>query len=142
GDLTLPHAVADHLAAAEFHFLAIGGEILFDFDDEIGVGEPHLVARRGPEHIGIDAPRDADRHATLLNRACPSGSDGNHRSSGFPRRPPARFRGSARARTAPPCRPRCRAAFRGLSPVRIAAPDWSRRNDNASRPGSAGRRYW
>ena len=29
-DLALPHAVADDLAAAELHFLAIGGEVLLD----------------------------------------------------------------------------------------------------------------
>ena len=46
GDLRLAHAVADHLAAAEFHLLAIDGEILLDFDDEIGVGEAHAVAGR------------------------------------------------------------------------------------------------
>jgi hypothetical protein len=50
----LPHAVADHLAAAELHLLAVGGEILLDLDDEIGVGEPHAVARGRAEHVGID----------------------------------------------------------------------------------------
>ena len=54
GDLALAHAVADHLAAAEFHLLAIGAEILLHRDDEIGIGEPHAVARRRPEHVGID----------------------------------------------------------------------------------------
>ena len=52
----LPHAVADHLAAAEFHLLAVGGEILLDLDDEVGVGQPHAVAGGRPEHVGIDAP--------------------------------------------------------------------------------------
>ena len=55
GDLRLPHAVADHLAAAEFHLLAVGGEILFDLDDEIGVGQPHAIAGGRPEHVGIGA---------------------------------------------------------------------------------------
>ena len=53
GDLALPHAVADHLAAAEFHLLAVNGEILLDLDDEVGVGEPHFVARGGAEHVRI-----------------------------------------------------------------------------------------
>ena len=53
GDLALPHAVADHLAAAEFHFLAVDGEILFDLDDQIGVGQPHAVAGGRPEHVRI-----------------------------------------------------------------------------------------
>ena len=54
GDLALPHAVADDLAAAEFHFLAVGGEILLDLDDDIGIGEPHAIARGRAEHVGID----------------------------------------------------------------------------------------
>src|SRR5712664_4399109 len=54
GGLGLAHAVADHLAAAEFHLLAIDGEILFDLDDEIGVGQPHPIAGGGTEHAGID----------------------------------------------------------------------------------------
>src|SRR5882757_4950353 len=54
GDLGLPHAVADHLAAAEFHLLAIDREILFDLDDQIRVGQPHPIAGGGPEHVGID----------------------------------------------------------------------------------------
>jgi hypothetical protein len=36
--LALAHAVADDLAAAELHLLAVDGEILLDLDDEIGVG--------------------------------------------------------------------------------------------------------
>ena len=65
GDLGLPHAVADHLAAAEFHFLAIGREILFDLDDEIGVGQPHPIAGGGPEHVGIDGTLYLDGHVVL-----------------------------------------------------------------------------
>ena len=44
----LPHAVADHLAAAELHLLAIGGEILLDLDEELGVGEPDRSPVVGP----------------------------------------------------------------------------------------------
>ncbi len=61
-DLRLAHAVADHLAAAELHLLAIDGEILFDLDDEIGVGQPHTVAGRGPEHVGIGRAFHCDCH--------------------------------------------------------------------------------
>src|SRR6478672_10014317 len=53
GDLALAHAVADHLAAAEFHLVAVDGEILLDFEDEIGVGEPQAVAFGRAEHVGI-----------------------------------------------------------------------------------------
>ena len=66
GDLRLPHAVADHLAAAEFHLLAINGEILLDLDDEIGIGQPHFITGGGPEHVGIDGTLDFRAHSVLL----------------------------------------------------------------------------
>ncbi len=53
GQLRLPHAVADHLAAAELHLLAVDGEVLLHLDDEIRVGKPHLVTGGRPEHVGI-----------------------------------------------------------------------------------------
>src|SRR5215472_9560261 len=59
--LALPHAVSDHLAAAELHFLAVDSEIILHFDDDIGVGEVHAVADRGPEHLGIGAAADLHR---------------------------------------------------------------------------------
>ena len=61
-DLALTHAVADHLATAELHLLAVGGEVLLHLDDEIGIGEPHLVAGGRPEHVGIGGTRDTGRH--------------------------------------------------------------------------------
>src|SRR5262249_2725957 len=54
GDLALAHAVADHLAAAEFHLLAVGAKILLHLDDDVGVGKAHAVAGRGTEHFGVD----------------------------------------------------------------------------------------
>ena len=54
GDLTLAHAIADHLAATELHLLAVNGEIFLDLDNEIGIGEPDTVSGRWTEHIGID----------------------------------------------------------------------------------------
>src|SRR4029079_1039075 len=68
GDLRLAHAVADHLAAAELHLFAVGREILLDLDDQIGVGEPHAVARGGSEHIGVGAPFDLERYNVFLAR--------------------------------------------------------------------------
>ena len=53
GRLRLSHAVADHLAAAELHLLAVGGEILLDLDHELGVGEADPVAGRRAEHFGV-----------------------------------------------------------------------------------------
>ena len=57
GDCALAHAVADHLAAAELHFLAVDGEVLLHLDRQIGVGEPHAVAGGGAEHFRIGAAR-------------------------------------------------------------------------------------
>jgi hypothetical protein len=60
--LALTHAVADHLAAAELHLFAVGREVLLDLDDDVGIGQPHPVARGGPEHVGVDGARDAKCH--------------------------------------------------------------------------------
>ena len=60
GDLRLSHAVADHLAAAELHLFAVGGEILLHLDDQVGVGETHAVAGGGPEHVDIGAAFDLE----------------------------------------------------------------------------------
>jgi len=51
--LALAHAVADDLATAELHLVAIGGEILLHLDEQFGIGEPHLVAGGRSEHRGI-----------------------------------------------------------------------------------------
>ena len=51
--LALAHAVADHLAAAELHLFAVGGEILLHLHDQLGVGEADLVADSRAEHVGI-----------------------------------------------------------------------------------------
>ncbi|MNC34889.1 hypothetical protein D3C75_833470 [compost metagenome] len=51
--LALALAVADDFAAAEFHFFAVGGEVLFHFDPQLGVGQAHLVADGGTEHVGV-----------------------------------------------------------------------------------------
>ena len=56
-DLRLAHAVADHLAAAELHLFAIGGEILLDLDEQFGVGEAHAVAGGRAEHVGVSLAR-------------------------------------------------------------------------------------
>ncbi len=59
GRLALPHAVADHLAAAELDFLAIDRAVALDLDDELGVGQPQPIAGRRAEHCGIGVARDA-----------------------------------------------------------------------------------
>ena len=65
GDLRLAHAVADHLAAAELHLLAVDAKILLDLDDQIGVGKPHAVAGGRAEHVGINGAAHGRRHDTL-----------------------------------------------------------------------------
>ncbi len=57
--LRLAHAVANHFAAAEFHFFAVGREVAFDFDQQIGVGEAHAVAGGGAEHFRVCAAANA-----------------------------------------------------------------------------------
>ena len=61
-DLGLAHAVADHLAAAELHLLAVERAVGLDLDEEVGVGEPDPVARGGAVHGGIGGARDAEGH--------------------------------------------------------------------------------
>ena len=88
--LALAHAVADHLAAAELHLLAVDRVVLLDLDEELGVGQPHLVARRRAEHAGIGRARDARRafvrRADLGDRAraCPRPWPGSRGSRGRP----------------------------------------------------------
>ena len=65
--LALPHPVANRLAAAELHFLAVDGEVALDLDDEIGVGQPHAVAGGRAEHLGVGAALNA-WHFLFLRR--------------------------------------------------------------------------
>ena len=71
--LRLPHAVADHLAAAELHFLAVGGEVAFHLDDELGVREAHAIARRWSEHVRVRAAREPMSHGCSPRGAQSSG---------------------------------------------------------------------
>ena len=60
--LRLPHAVADDLAAAELHLLAVGGEVALDLDHEVRVGKAQRVADGRPEHVGISGAREREGH--------------------------------------------------------------------------------
>jgi hypothetical protein len=64
--LALAHAVADHLAAAELHFLAIDGPVFLDLDEQFGVGEADLVAGGRPEHVGIGGAGNLGGHRSVL----------------------------------------------------------------------------
>ena len=58
GVLRLTHAVADHFAAAELYFLAIGGEVVLHFDDQVGVGQANAVPGGRTEHVRVCGTRD------------------------------------------------------------------------------------
>ena len=62
----LAHAVADDLAAAELHLVAVAGglgdEVALDLDEELGVGEADAVAGSGAEHLGVLAAGKMERH--------------------------------------------------------------------------------
>ena len=137
GDLALSHAVADHLAAAELHFLAIGREVFFHLDDDVGIGQANPVARCGAEHARISVALDSRAHVrTFPSRLCET-----RRSRAFPR--------PRTSVTSRPCPGSKRTAVPGRissrclspSPGRIQRLDWFRRNGNASPPEWAGRRY-
>ena len=55
GSLALPHAVADHLPAAEFNFVTVTREVPLHFDDKLRVTQTHPIARGGSKHVGIRA---------------------------------------------------------------------------------------
>ena len=57
--LRLAHAVADHLAAAKFHFLAVNRVVALDFDPQLGIAQPDPVAGGGTVHVRVGAAVDA-----------------------------------------------------------------------------------
>ena len=71
-ELRLAHAVADDLAATEFHLLAIGGEVPLHLDDEVGIGKADLVAGGRAEHVGIGLAGNPVGHGS----ASPAASGG------------------------------------------------------------------
>src|ERR1700722_12539972 len=62
--LALSHSVPDHLAAAEFHFLAVDREILLHVHDQGGIGEPYPIAHGGAKHFRVGLPGNLDGHQT------------------------------------------------------------------------------
>ena len=62
GSLALAHAVADHLAAAKLHLIAIDGEILFHLQKQFGVGQAQPIAGGGAVGLGVGAAGDAVWH--------------------------------------------------------------------------------
>src|SRR5258705_1024190 len=66
--LALAHAVTDHFAAAELHFLAVDREIFLDFNDEIGIRQTHAIAGGGPEHFCISLAIQLEAHFPAFRR--------------------------------------------------------------------------
>ena len=62
GALALSHAIPDDLATAEFDLFAIGGEILLHLDEQLGIGQSHLVTGGGAIHVGISSAGNPGGH--------------------------------------------------------------------------------
>ncbi len=106
--LALAHAVADDLAAAEFHLFAVDRVVALDLDDKVGVGQADAVAGGRAEHLRIGAAGDLECHIGSLNlRACPSRGRQSRRPRGPRPAPPVPRCAPAPARSARRCRRRC-----------------------------------
>ena len=60
--LALAHAVTDDFAAAELHLIAIDRVVLFDFEDQFGIGEPQSVTGGGAVSFGVGTTINPVRH--------------------------------------------------------------------------------
>ena len=56
--LALPHPVADDLATAELHLLAVDGVVALDLDRQRGVAQADLVPDGGSVHLGVGTSLD------------------------------------------------------------------------------------
>src|SRR4029077_5246188 len=73
GTLRLAHAIANDLAAAELHLLAIGREVLLHLDHEVGIRETHFVADGWTKHLRVGCAGHTVRHFFYLNIQCSRG---------------------------------------------------------------------
>ena len=127
----LPHAVAQHLAAAELALVAVDRVVALDLGDEIGVGQANAIAGRRSVDVGVMPPRHAVAHSSpprttrlpaISTSATVFVSPGSNRTAvpaGMSSRRPV---GGARDRT--------------------RARDWFARSDSGCRPESADRLDW
>jgi len=62
----LSHAIADDLATAKLHLIAIAAafrdEVAFDLDDEFCVRQPHTITDRGTKEFGVLPARESECH--------------------------------------------------------------------------------
>src|ERR1700722_11033450 len=70
----LAHRIANHLAAAETQFVAVAGEIAFDLDDQVGIGQAQPVAGRRTVQPRVLFARDL--HANRRSPAVSTRSTG------------------------------------------------------------------
>ena len=54
--LSLTHAVADHFPAAEFDLFAVGGEVFFHLNPQLGIRQAYLIAGGWAKHVGVRLP--------------------------------------------------------------------------------------
>src|SRR5690606_39052647 len=62
----LPHAIAEHLAAAELALVAVDREVAFDLGDEPGVAAPYAVTAGRAVHLGLRARVQLVAHGASL----------------------------------------------------------------------------
>src|SRR5579859_1460079 len=58
----LPHAVSNDLATPEGDLVAISREILLDFNDQFGIGQPHSIALSRAIQVRVGSPGDREAH--------------------------------------------------------------------------------
>ena len=55
GQLRLTHPVANDFSATELDLFAVGGEVRFDFDEQLRICQTHTITRGGAKHFCIRA---------------------------------------------------------------------------------------
>ena len=76
--LGLAHAIADHLAAAELHLIAVAGEVLLHLQDQLGVRQAQPVAGGGAVGLGVGAAVNPVGHGLV----CRKGKGAERRKQG------------------------------------------------------------
>ncbi len=129
----LAHAVADDFAAAERDLVAVDGEVVLDFDDQFGIGQPDAIAVGGSVQIGVGAASESRGSFAFLLPLWPSiGRSPANSTSGLLFLRPARSGSPSRRE----CSAACRAPLRGRNRAHRSL----RRNDSGCPPARGDRR--
>jgi hypothetical protein len=59
--LGLTHPISDYLATSKLYLFAIDGEVFFDLDNQVGIGQPDPVPKGRTEHFCIRLSGDLHR---------------------------------------------------------------------------------